>query len=234
MSIEFRAVGLLLVATTVAVAEMRTWTFKESGTIMRGEVVGFTGDTVTLRRDDGKTVSVRSAYLIQSDGAYLAAERAHQWKETEILKLDAAESAGRYKKCSVRGKGVNGEIYIELLPQSVETILNDRNQRAAQITNLTAQITREKQAVQQANATIPKGSSRNRGYNRVVAAERAQVGRESKDVKAAQANLAKLQKAYDDSVKKTKAQTTVKMRNTGVVYKDLPVWECFDPRKSQD
>ena len=67
-----------------------------------------------------------------------------------------------------------------------------------------------------------------------MAAERAQVNLAAKDVKNARTNLAKLQKSYDDYNKKTKDQTTVKMRNTGLEHKGLPVWECFDPRKPQE
>jgi hypothetical protein len=60
------------------------------------------------------------------------------------------------------------------------------------------------------------------------------VNQEAKEVKNGWTNLAELQKSYDDYLKKTKDQTTVKMRNTGVVYKGLPVWECFDPREQQE
>jgi hypothetical protein len=225
------SVVVLLAATAVAAAEMRTWTFEESGKTLEGEVVGFAGDAVTLRRADGRTNFVPIAYFMISDRVYLAAERAKQWKEVEVVKLEDAASSGRYKKCSVRGKDVNGEVFIERLPSSVEVVLKNRSQQDAQITNLTAQIAIQNRAVQQAKAAIPAGASGNRAYRRAVAAERAQVDRASKDLKNAQANLAKLQKSYDDSVKKTKDQTTVKMRNTGVVYKALPVWECNDSRK---
>jgi len=231
MNTGLRMMGLLLVVTGVAAAEMRTWTFEQSGKTMQGEAVGFTGDAVTLRQADGKTVSVRIAYLVKDDRVYLAAERAKQWKQVEVVKLEGAESAGRYKKCSVRGTGVNGEVFIELLPSAVEALLNDRNQQATQIADLTSQIGTQSQAVQQAKASIPTGASGNRAYRYAVRAEQAQVNLEAKDLKTAQANLAQLQKAYDDSVKKTKDQAMVKMRNTGVVYKGLAVWECFDPRK---
>jgi len=226
-----RVIGLLLVATSIAVAELRTWTFEQSGATMRGEVVGFTGDAVTLRGEDGKTVSVRIAYLIASNRAYLAAERAKQWKEVEVVKLVGEQSAGLYKKCSVRGKDVRSEILVEHLPPAVEALLDKRSQLEAQITNLSAQVDSQNQAVQQAKAAIPAGRSGNRAYRRAVAAERAQVDRASKSLKTAQASLAKLQKSYDDSVKKTKDQTVVKMRDTGVVYKGLPIWECVDSRK---
>jgi hypothetical protein len=88
-------IGLLLTATAVAGAEMRTWTFSESGKTVQGEVLGFTGDAVTLKRVDAKTFSVPIAYLTETDRVFLVAARAQQWKEFEVLKLEGEESAGR-------------------------------------------------------------------------------------------------------------------------------------------
>jgi len=87
--------------------------------------------------------------------------------------------------------------------------------------------------VQEAKASIPPRASRNRVYRRAYAAERAQINLEAQDLNKARANLAKLQKSYDDYVQQTKHQTMVKMRNTGVDYKGLPLWECFDARRPQ-
>ena len=102
-------IGLLLAAAAVAAAETRTWTFEQSGKTMQAEVAGFSGEAVNLKRADGETVSVPIAYLTESDRDYLAAERTKQWKQIEVIKLDTAGSGGRYKKCTVRGSGVNGE-----------------------------------------------------------------------------------------------------------------------------
>ena len=88
--------------------------------------------------------------------------------------------------------------------------------------------------MKQGQAALAANGSGNRANRRLVAVERTQVNLETKDVKNAQANLAKLQKSHDDYNKKTKSQTMVKMRNTGVVYKGLALWECFDPRKPQE
>jgi len=212
---------------------MRTWTFEQSGKTIRGEVAGFTGDAVNLKRDDGKTVSVRIAYFTDSDRAYLTAERAKQWKEVEVVSLNGA-GAGLYKRCSVSGSDVKGEILIGHLPPAVEAILDNRNQQTLQISNLTAQIEDQKSALQAANAAVPKHASGNWVHRRAAAAERASADKASGDLETSRFNLAKLQKAYDDSVKKTKDQTMVKIRNTGVVYQRLPVWECFDPRKAPE
>ena len=230
MNIGLLVTGLLLVWTTIAAAEMRTWTFEQSGTTMRGEVVGFTGDAVTLKRDSGKTVSVRIAYLAEGDRAYLTAERAKQWKEVEVVSLSGV-AGGPYRECSVRGADAKGAILISHLPAPVEAILNSRNQQTLQISNATAQVESQKATLEDDNAAIPNNTSGNRAYRHAVAAERAQASRDSKGLKASQDNLAKLQKAYDDSVKKTKDQTMVKMRNTGVVFKGLAVWECYDSRQ---
>ena len=233
MNTGLGAIGLLLVATTVAAAEMRTWTFEASGKTMQGEVAGFTGDAVTLKGADGKAFSVPIAYLTENDRIYLAGERANQWKQVEVVKLDAATAVGRYKKCTVHGAGANGEIFIERLPASVEAILNKRNQQAAAIAALSGQIKSADRAVQEAKASIPPGASRNRVYRRAYAAERAQLNLEAQDPSKARVNLANLQKSYDDYVQQTKHQTMVKMRNTGVEYKGLPLWECFDARRPQ-
>ena len=230
MNIGLRVIGLLLVWTTVAAAEMRTWTFEQSGTTMRGEVVGFTGDTVTLKRDNGKTVSVRITYLAEGDRAYLTAERAKQWKKVEVVSFNGV-AGGPYRICSVKGGDAKGEILISHLPAAVEAILNSRSQQTVQISNATAQVESQKTALQDENAAIASGTPANRAYRHAVAAERAQANQDSKDLKASQANLAKLQKAYDDSVKKTKDQAMVKMRNTGVVFTGLAVWECYDSRQ---
>ena len=224
-------VGLLLTATAVAGAEMRTWTFQESGKTVQGEDLGFTGDAVTLKRVDGKTFSVPVAYLTETDRVFLVAARAHQWKEVEVLELHGAESGGRYKKCTVHGQGVNGDILVERLPAAVEAILNARNQQAAPILVLSNRIKFDIQAAQQAKASVPAGASPYGRYGQAVRVERAEVKSANQDLKSAKTNLAQLQKSYDDYVEKTRSQTIVTMRNSGVLYKTLAVWECFDPRK---
>jgi hypothetical protein len=226
-------IGLLLTATAVAGAEMRTWTFSESGKTVQGEVLGFTGDAVNLKRVDGKTFSVPIAYLTETDRVFLVAARALQWKDVEVLKIEGEESAGRYKKCTVHGQGVNGDILVQRLPAAVEAILNARNQQAAPILVLSNRIKFDTQAAQQAKASVPAGASPYGRYGQAVRVERAEVKSANQDMKSAKTNLAQLQKSYDDYVEKTRSQTIVKMRNTGVLYKTLAVWECFDPRKPQ-
>ena len=225
--------GLLLAATAVAPAEMRTWTFEESGKTIEGEVLSFAGDAVILKGANGKTFSVPIAYLTASNRVFLAAERTKQWKEVEVVKLEGDESGGRYKKCTVRGPGVSGEILIERLPATVEAVLNARNQQAAPITVLSNRIKYDTQAAQQAKASVPAGASPRGRYGQAVRVERAEVKLANQDLKSAKTNLAQLQKSYDAYVDKTKSQTLVRMRNTGMFYKGLAVWECFDSRKPQ-
>jgi hypothetical protein len=227
MNIAPRAMGLLLVLASAAMAEVRTWTFEKPGTNIQAEVAGFTGDAVTLKRVDGKTVSVRISYLSASDRAYLIAERVKQWKQAEIVSFNGAASGSLYRRYAVRGKDVPGEVLISHLPPAVEAILNDRSRQSAQISNLTAQIEAQKGVVHEANAAAPKHAPGKRVPKRVLTAERAQADTASGDLTTLQFNLATLQRSYDESVKKTKDQTVVRMRNTGVVYQRLPVWECL-------
>ena len=231
MKTQLRVMSLLLAATAVAPAEMRTWTFEKSGKTVEAEAAGFTDDAVTLKEADGKTVSVPIAYLSKSDQAYVATAQAGQWKEVEVVKLDASTAVGRYKKCTARGAGVGGEIYIERLPASVVTVLQTRNQQAAPIDELSKQIEAKKRGVEDDKAALPGKGSMNRAQRRAAKAQRGQVNVETSDLNALQANLDKLQKTYDESVAKTKSQTVVRMRNTGVVYKNLPLWQCLSPQK---
>jgi hypothetical protein len=228
MKTELRVIGLLLAVTAVAVAEMRTWTFQKSGKTMQGEVVAFAGDTVTMNLPDGKAFSVPIAYLIESNRTDLAAERAKQWKQVEIVTLEGSMSAGRYKKCIVQGSGVGREILIQLLPASVETVLNSRNEQAAKIAALSDRIGTGERAAQQAHALIPVGT-RDPAYDD----QRAQVSQADIDLATAKSDLQDLRVAYTDAVNKTRAATIVKIKNIGLVYQGLPVWECADPRKPQ-
>jgi hypothetical protein len=234
MNTGLRVIGLLLTITGVAVAEMRTWTFEQSGNTMRAEVVGFVGDTVTLKRDDGHTVSVRISYLAESDQAFLKTERAKQWKNIEVISLDGVQSAGQYKKCTVSGSGVKGEILIKDLPPAVEAVLKNRSQTTVQISNLTAQVETDKAALDEAKASVPPKTSGNRVVRRANSTQRAPLTKASGDLKLSEMKLAEAQKSYQESVNKTKDQTMVKMRNTGLVYQRLSVWECSDPRKKTE
>ncbi len=231
MKTEMRVMGVLLAVTLAATAAMRSWTFERSGKTIQGEVVGFSGGMVDLKCPDGTTYSVPIAYLSEGDRVELAAERAKQWKEVEVTKLVGTASAGRYKKCDVAGTDVNGEILIDLLPASIEAILNNRNQQEAQINALkawidadTAALTRSGELSQDPNhpnVYVPVPSLF--FFNNAAQAR----------YEEAQANLARLEAAYTDSVNQTRAETIVKMKNTGLIYDGLPVWECFDPRKPE-
>jgi hypothetical protein len=231
MKTELRVIGVLLAATVAAMAEMRSWTLEKSGKTVQGEVAGFTDNAVTLREAGGKVVSLPIAYLSQKDRAYVAAEQTKQWKEVEVVKLDASTAVGLYKKCTVRSADVKGDLYIERLPASVLGVLQQRNKQAAPIAELSAQIEAQKHAVQDAKAAIPDKRGKPHAERHALARERGQVNAELSNVNAREAELAKLQKAYDDSVQKTRNQTMVTMRNTGITYKNLPLWQCFDTRK---
>lgn len=231
MKTKTGVIGLLLTVAVAAVAEMRTWTFEKSGKTIEAEVVGVSGNVVTLKRADGKIYSLPVAYLTASNRIVLAAERAKKWKEVEVVKLEGAASGGRYKRCAVQSADVTGDILIDLLPASVEAILNNRNQRAVRIDQLKSRIENMIQARGLADTPV-NDSNTNRIYDPnsalVYALDPVRVR-----IEEARASLAKLQAAYDEYANQTKAARVLKMKNTGLVYQGLPVWECFDPRKKQ-
>ena len=212
------ALAVLLAATSVAVAEMRTWNFK-SGATMRADIVAFPSlETVEVKRSDGKVYSLPVTYLSDADRAYLDAERARQWKEVSVDKL--LGTVGRYKKCAISGKDIGGDILVEMLPSQVESILSNRQEQETQITNLNSQIQDDSSVAQNANAAA-RGGSRGSRY-----ANRAQAKLATQDEAEAKTSLAKLKADYAEYLKKTKAATSVLMRKTGLVYEHLPVWEC--------
>ena len=223
------ALAVLLAATAVAVAEMRTWNFK-SGATMRADIVAFPSlETVEVKRSDGKVYSLPVTYLSDADRAYLDAERARQWKEVSVDKL--LGTVGRYKKCAVNGKDLGkdpgGDILVEMLPSQVEAILNNRQEHETQITNLNSQIQDDSSVAQNANAAA-RGGSRGSRY-----ANRAQAKLATQDEAEAKTSLAKLKADNAEYLKKTKAATTVSMRKTGLVYEHLPVWECQVSQRQQ-
>ena len=55
----------------------------------------------------------------------------------------------------------------------------------------------------------------------------------TQDAAVTKACLDKLNADYADYVKKTKAATTVLMKNTGLVCEGLPVWECQTAQNRQ-
>jgi hypothetical protein len=219
---------VLLAATAVAAAEMRTWNLK-SGATMQAELVAFPSpETVEVKRADGKLYTLPTAYLADADRAYLEAEHAKQWKQVSVDKLLGTASAGRYKKCAVSGKDVEGEILVAMLPSQVEAVLNNRQQQEAQITNLNSRIQGDSSVARNAKAAAASGGSR--AYRNE---QRAQTKLATQDEAQAKTSLTKLKADYTEYVKKTKAATTVLMKNTGLVYEGLPVWECQASQKRQ-
>jgi hypothetical protein len=219
---------MLLTTMAVAAGEMRTWNLKSGATVEAGIVAFPSSDTVLVKRPDGSTATLPVAYLTDADRAYLDAERAKQWKEASIDKVLGMVSAGRYMKCAVSGKDVGREILVAKLPSEVEAVLNNRQRQQTQITNLTSRIQSDSSVAHKANAAAASGGSR--AYRNV---NRAQAKAATQDEAAAKTSLAKLKSDYAEYVKKTKAATTVRMRNTGLVYEGLPVWECQVAQKRE-
>jgi hypothetical protein len=216
-----------------AAAQTRTFVLK-SGAQMEGEVVSVSADTVTIKKSsDGKIYSLPLAYLSDSNRLELAAERARQWQPVEVIRLEGSASAGRYKRCLVHGTNMAEVILVQLLPPSVETILNNRNQQAAQIAELSNRIESRDWAVQRADAATPTIATGDSDYINYVMAQRARVNPAIVDLNQAKSNLSKMQQSYSDYLDSTRSDTILQMKNTGLVYQGLQVWECFDPRKPQ-
>jgi cell division septum initiation protein DivIVA len=225
MKIKLGAIGLLLAATAMACAEMRTWTLN-SGTTMEAEIVGFPdAATVKVKRSDGKIYSLPFAYVNKADQAYLAAEHAKQWKKVSIDELLGTASAGYYKKCRVSGSDVNGTILVQLVASQAEAVLNTRKQQADEIADLTSRL-RNGAGGEQGSGAAGGG----RGHRHATRAQAQSAAQAARD---AQIRLDKLKADYAQNLKKTKGATTVLMKATGSVYDGLAVWECEDPRKAQ-
>jgi len=232
MKTGLRIIALLLVAAAIAAADMRTWTFQTSGKTMQAEVVGFAGDTVTLKCPDGKIFSVRIAYLTESNRVALVAERAKQWKTVKVVKIERALSSDNKElRCVVQGQEVNGEILIQRLPASVETVLNNRDQQAAEIADLRSWIESKEKELRQTQAAVNDVSMAILSNLHAPTYFVRETARLSLD--DARADLAKLQMALAEYIEQTETTLFVKIRNTSLVYQGLPVWECPDPRKSQ-
>lgn len=229
MKTELRVIGLLLAATVIAAAEMQTWTFQKTGKTIQGEVVSFAGETVSMKLTDGKVFSVPIAYLTESNRVSLVSERATQWKQVEVLTLLGTMSAGRYRKCTVHGPGVSGEILIQLLPAAVEAILSELGHRAAHIADARSWIDSKERELRHAQAAVHDANMANLNSPTYYYVKEAAWS----SLDDAKEDLPKLQAPYADYVRETKTARTLKIKNTGFVYQDLHVWECPDPRKPQ-
>jgi len=224
-------IWVLLTATAVCIAEMQTWTFEKNGKTIEGEVVGFTGESVNLRRPDGQTVSVPIAYLTASNRTELAAQRAAVWKDVEVRGLEGTVSAGgRYKKCRVTGKGVPGTILVEFFPSSVESILNKQAQEAAGIARQAAGIEERQRGVERLEASLPKETAVDAPYLDLLNSNYAELNRRRLLLADAKAKLAQLQAVHSQNLTNTVAARTIKVKNTGLVYDGLQVWRCPDTR----
>jgi len=227
MKTGIRVAGLLVMATTVAVADMRTWTFEKTGTTMEAELVGFAGENATMKLPDGKVYTVPIAYLVASNRVYLAEQRSKLWKDVEVVKLLGEQSIGRYKRCTVRQGDIDSEILVELLPPPVEAILTLRQQQETEINNRKAMIDADNQVLKRLEAQVRDANMLSWGVHYFVRETDKQAVADQQDA------LAKLEQTHTDYVNQTKGATFVKMKDTGFIYDGLAVWECADPRKPQ-
>ncbi len=217
-----RASFTLLTGGSFAMAEMHTWTL-QSGATVEGEIVDFpNAQSVKVKKPDGKFVTLPDAYLTEGDRTYAMTERAKLWKEASIDKVLGTTSAGRYKKCSVTGKDVTSPILLTLLPSQVESVLTKRQQEEDRIAALNSQIQKDQNTEHQAKP--PAGAYGRRTQNSAKVAA-------TYDEAMAKTNLIKLKSDYAETLKKTKPITTLLIKNTGLVYEGLQVWECQSPKR---
>lgn len=233
MKTKLSGAGVLLLAGLAALAQTRTLVLK-SGARVEGEIVAIGPDAATIKRaSDGKVYSLPLMYLSDSNRLELAAARAGQWQPIEVIRLEGSASAGRYRRCLVRGTNVDEVILVQMLPENVEAILKNRNAQASQIAALSHRIESRDWAVQRADAITPTTATGDPDYVNAVLAQRAQVNLAIVDLNQAKTNLARLEQSYADYLDQTRADTIVQMKKAGLIYEGLPVWECFDPRKPQ-
>lgn len=210
---------LMLTAAGTVTAETRTWNLK-SGATVEAEIVGFpNAQSVTVKRTDGKVYTLQDAYLADEDREFVQAERAKLWKEVSIDKVLGPVSGSRYRKCVVSGKDVSGQILVTMLPATVEPVLNKRQEQEAQIAALNTRIQTDEKAAHS------KAKTNNRYGSKTNARAAAQ------DETSAKGDLARARADHEDYLKKTKASTTLLMKNTGLTYEGYPVWECQAPQK---
>ena len=229
--------GIFLLVSAFALGaattnDTRTLVLK-SGATIQGQVIGIGAEAVTIKKNsDGKTYTLPVAYLSDSNRFELALEKAREWQPIEVIRLEGSASAGRYKRCLVHGTNVSEVILIQSLPAIVENILNSRNQQASQIAALSDRVENREWAVQRADAVTPTTATGDPDYVNWIMAQRARVNLAIVDLNQAKANLAKLQEGYAQYLDSSRADTIVPMKNTGLVYQGLQVWECQDPRKA--
>jgi hypothetical protein len=199
MKAKVCAIGLLLAAAMVAGGQPLTLTFKETGKTVQGEVVSLDKESVVLKLTDGTTVSARLDYLIESDRAKVAKAFAEQWKEVEVYSMEGTVSF--YKKCVVSwGRGT--EVFIKLLPSAVEAILIKKKDLADQISAM-----RKSEGTYSEKWEGIDGSSGSHVHN----------------ISPVQKSLIITLNHYNAD---TRMQRTVDIRNTGLVYQGIPVYEC--------
>jgi hypothetical protein len=216
---------IVLTFTTGAAGDMRTWNFK-SGATLKAELVAFPSpDSVQVRQSDSKLYTLPASYLSESDQAYLATERAKQWKQVSVDRLLDTPAPGKYWKCAVTGKAVPGTVMVSSLPTQAEAVLKSRRQQELQITNLSSRIQHDSDVAHKANAAAARS---NRAHRR---ADKAQAKLATADESAAKSNLNKLKADYAANLKTTKPTTTLVMKDTGTKFEGLPVWECQIPNK---
>jgi hypothetical protein len=164
---------------------------------------------------------------VQARAQAWSGNNAGQEREVELVKLEGSLSAGRYEKCAVRG---GDEVLIQLLPASVETILNNLGQQAAQIDYLKSWIENGGKALRHAQAVAHDANLAN--WNNPYAPTYYVKESDYASLEDARDELSKLKSAYAEYTATTRKARTVNLKRAGY-YGDSLVWECAPPRRPQ-
>ena len=97
--------ALLLALATGAFAESRTWTSADDASkTFEGELVSFAKGSVTIKRKDGKPLTVPDTKLSQADRDFVAAE------QEKLAAAAKAKDAAVKLKTSPMGAGLSGKV----------------------------------------------------------------------------------------------------------------------------
>lgn len=106
MKTSFLSAVILTGFSLMAAAETRVWTSAEdSSKTFRGEFVSLKEDTVTIKREDGKTLSFPRMKLSEADLDYIAEKTAGKEETPKALKEDESSVAKALKGKTVKLEG---------------------------------------------------------------------------------------------------------------------------------
>jgi len=143
-------------------------------------------------------------------------------KNVELVRITALLSAGRYKQCAT----ARGEmVLIQLLPASLEAILNNLGQQAAQIEYLRSWVDNGGRVIRHAEAVAHDANMAN--LNNPYAPTYYVKESDYASLADAQDDLNRLQLEQVRYLAETKAARAVTLKRVGT-YGTSPVWQCAE------